>query len=50
MLELSWEAIPFYPLVVDVVTKFTREGVLSELLLYAVDLVLMSETFEGLWG
>ena len=32
---------------VDVVTEFAREGVLSELL-YADDLVLMSETIEGL--
>ena len=34
-------------MVVDVVTEFAREGVLSELL-YADDLVLMSETIEGL--
>ena len=34
-------------LVVDVVTKFAREGGLSELL-YADDLVLMSDTIEGL--
>ena len=33
--------------VVDVVTEFTREGALSELL-YADDLVLMSETIERL--
>ena len=33
--------------VVDVVTKFAREDALSELL-YADDLVLMSETIEGL--
>ena len=33
--------------VVDVVTEFSREGALSELL-YADDLVLMSETIEGL--
>ena len=33
--------------VVDVVTEFAREGVLSELL-YADELVLMSETIEGL--
>ena len=32
---------------VDVVTEFAREGVLSELL-YADDLVLMSEIIEGL--
>ena len=32
---------------VDVVTEFARGGVLSELL-YADDLVLMSETIEGL--
>ena len=31
----------------DVVTELTREGVLSELL-YADDLVLMSETIERL--
>ena len=34
-------------LVVDVVTVFAREGALSELL-YADDLVLMSETIKGL--
>ena len=34
--------------VVDVVTEFARECVLSELL-YTDDLVLMSETIEGLW-
>ena len=34
-------------LVVDVVTEFAREGVLSKLL-YADDLVLMSETIERL--
>ena len=34
-------------MVVDVVTEFAREGELSELL-YADDLVLMSETIEGL--
>ena len=34
-------------MVVDVVTEFAREGVLSELL-YAGDLALMSETIEGL--
>ena len=39
---------PFlFALVVDVVTEFTREGALSELL-YAYDVVLMSETIEGL--
>ena len=39
---------PFlFALVVDVVTEFAREGVFSELL-YADDLVLMSETIEGL--
>ena len=39
---------PFlFALVVDVVTEFDREGVLSELL-YADDLVLMSETTKGL--
>ena len=38
---------PFlFTLVVDVVTVFAREGALSELL-YADDLVLMSETIEG---
>ena len=36
-----------FALVVDVVTEFAREGMLSELL-YAVDLVMMSETIEGL--
>ena len=36
-----------FALVVDVVTEFAREGVLSELL-YADDLVLMSEMMEGL--
>ena len=34
--------------VVDFVTEFVRGGALSELL-YADDLVLMSETIEGLW-
>ena len=34
-------------MVVDVVTEFAREGALCELL-YADDLVLMSETTEGL--
>ena len=39
---------PFlFAVVVDVVTAFGREGALSELL-YADDLVLMSETVEGL--
>ena len=39
---------PFlFAVVVDVVTEFAIEGVLSELL-YADDLVLMSETIEGL--
>ena len=39
---------PFlFAVVVDVVTEFVREGALSELL-YADDLVLMSETIEGL--
>ena len=39
---------PFlFAVVVDVVTEFAREGVLSELQ-YADDLVLMSETIEGL--
>ena len=39
---------PFiFAVVVDVVTEFAREGALSELL-YAEDLVLMSETIEGL--
>ena len=38
---------PFlFALVVDVVTEFAKEGALSELL-YADDLVLMSETIEG---
>ena len=36
-----------FSVVVDVVTEFVREGMLSELL-YANDLVLMSETIEGL--
>ena len=40
---------PFlFALVVDVVTEFAREGVLSKLL-YADDIVLMGETIEGLW-
>ena len=34
-------------MVVDVVTEFAREGSLSELL-YADDLILMSETIMGL--
>ena len=38
---------PFFAVVVDVVTEFAREGALCELL-YAVDLVLMSETIKGL--
>ena len=39
---------PFlFVVVVDVVTEFAREGALSELL-YSDDLVLMSETIEGL--
>ena len=33
--------------VVDVVSEFAREGVLSELL-YADDLILMSDTMKGL--
>ena len=37
----------FFAVVVDVITEFAREGVLSEFL-YADDLVLMSETFVGL--
>ena len=36
-----------FAVVVDVVTKFARGGALSELL-YTDDLVLMSETMEGL--
>ena len=36
-----------FAVVVDVVTELAREGVLSELL-YADDLVLMSETIDGL--
>ena len=40
--------LPFiFAVVVDVVTKLAKEGVLSELL-HADDLVLMSETTEGL--
>ena len=39
---------PFvFAVLVDVVTEFAREGALSELL-YADDLVLMSETIKGL--
>ena len=39
---------PFlFAVVVDVVTEFAREGALSELL-YADDIVLMSEVIEGL--
>ena len=38
---------PFSAVVVDVVTEFTREGALSQLL-HADGLVLMSETIEGL--
>ena len=39
---------PFiFAIVVDVFTEFAREGALSELL-YAGDLVLMSEAIEGL--
>ena len=39
---------PFlFAVVVDVVTEFARDGALSELL-YADDLVQMSETIEGL--
>ena len=39
---------PFlFALVVDIFTEFAKEGVLSELL-YADDLVLMSEAIEGL--
>ena len=37
----------FFAVVIDVVTEFAREGALGELL-YADDLVLMSETIEGL--
>ena len=41
---------PFlFALVVDVVTEFAREGALS-VSLYAGDLILMSETMEGLRG
>ena len=38
---------PFFALVVNVVTELARDFALSELL-YADDLVLMSETIEGL--
>ena len=39
---------PFlFAVVVDVVTKFDRRGTLNELL-YADNLVMMSETIEGL--
>ena len=39
---------PFlFAVVADVVTEFARVGALSELL-YADDLILMSETIEGL--
>ena len=39
---------PFiFAVVVDVVTEFDREGAISELL-FADDLVLMSETIDGL--
>ena len=37
-----------FALVVDVITEFAREGSLSEFL-YANDIVLLSETLEGLW-
>ena len=41
---------PFlFAVMVDVVTEFAREGALSEFL-YAYDLVLISETFKGLWN
>ena len=36
-----------FAVVVDVVTEFSREGALSELL-YAKDIVLMSEAMDGL--
>ena len=40
---------PFlFALVIDVVTELAGEGALSELL-YAGDIVLTSETIEGLW-
>ena len=38
---------PFFAVVVDVVTEFTRKDALSELL-HTNDLVLMSETIKGL--
>ena len=38
-----------FAVVVDFITEFVREGALSELL-YADDLVLVSETIEGLWN
>ena len=42
---------PFiFAVVVDVVAEFAREGALSVLCWYADDLVLMSETIEGLWN
>ena len=37
----------FFAMMVYLITEFTREGALSELL-YADDLVLMNETIEGL--
>ena len=41
---------PFlFAVVVDVVTEFAREGVLSELL-YDDDLILMSEIIDGFWN
>ena len=53
-LRLMWGCIKglcchlfFFALVVDVVTEFARDSALSELL-YANDLVLMSETIEGI--
>ena len=39
--------VTFFVLVVDIVTEFTREGALNEQL-YADDLVLMSDTIDGL--
>ena len=39
--------LSFFAVVVDAVTEFAREGALSELV-YADNLVLMSETIEGL--
>ena len=38
-----------FALVVDVVTEFAGEDALSELL-YADNMVLVSETIEGPWG